>query len=365
MSCKDVAHQFNKSKSKTVTAATVKAWESGDAHPSYSQLEMLAYKIYRRPVAVFFFPEPPEEESITQKFRSLPEAQAKLLPPKIRYLARKAEVFLMNLRELFGGQNPAPRRIFRDFNLSLKSDMQKEGERVRDYLTPPKSAKADEMLKEWRRKLEDVGVFVFKDNFQNDQFSGFCLHDKLFPVIYLNNNMPETRQAFTLFHELAHILMRQNGVNFRGAIMQDPMEVACNRFAGAALVPENNFNSRLARIDDCTTDAAIEKLARPYGISREVILRKLLDRHLITTEEYDEKAKKYFNQLRKSRKESVSSGGSYYATQLAYVGTRYAEAALGKYYGNQIDAYQLADYVGVKPGNISAFEKYILKGAAS
>lgn len=40
--------------------ATLSDWESGGSAPTYVQLEKLADK-YKRPVAIFFFPEPPEE----------------------------------------------------------------------------------------------------------------------------------------------------------------------------------------------------------------------------------------------------------------------------------------------------------------
>ena len=33
----------------------VAAWETGAESPTYVQLETLAYKIYKRPLAVFFF----------------------------------------------------------------------------------------------------------------------------------------------------------------------------------------------------------------------------------------------------------------------------------------------------------------------
>ena len=43
-------------------AEEIEAWEAGDAFPSYPQLEKLAYQIYKRPLAVFFLPIPPEED---------------------------------------------------------------------------------------------------------------------------------------------------------------------------------------------------------------------------------------------------------------------------------------------------------------
>ena len=37
----------------------IDAWERGEASPTYIQLEDLAYEIYRRPIALFFFPNVP------------------------------------------------------------------------------------------------------------------------------------------------------------------------------------------------------------------------------------------------------------------------------------------------------------------
>ena len=57
-----------KMKRKRVTAETVLSWENGEGSPSYPQLERIAYEIYKRPLALFFFPEPPQEETPKQSF---------------------------------------------------------------------------------------------------------------------------------------------------------------------------------------------------------------------------------------------------------------------------------------------------------
>ena len=50
----DVATSLNKD------VETISDWESGEQAPTYVQLETLAGK-YKRPIAIFFFPEPPQE----------------------------------------------------------------------------------------------------------------------------------------------------------------------------------------------------------------------------------------------------------------------------------------------------------------
>ena len=66
LSASEVAKKMNKS------AESVENWEVGGSAPTYVQLEKLAYQVYKRPVAVFFFPEPPEEADKIAEFRTLP-----------------------------------------------------------------------------------------------------------------------------------------------------------------------------------------------------------------------------------------------------------------------------------------------------
>lgn len=67
LSLEDGAQRMKKSKD------IIQAWEKGYDTPTYAQLEKLAYDIYKRPLAVFFFPDPPKEESPKKSFRTLPE----------------------------------------------------------------------------------------------------------------------------------------------------------------------------------------------------------------------------------------------------------------------------------------------------
>ena len=84
-------------------------------------------------------------------------------------------------------------------------------------------------LREWRDALYEVGVFVFKDAFRQDDYCGFSIYDPELPVIYVNSSRSATRQIFTLFHELGHLLHETSGL-----IRRPPtFWIACRRRAGA------------------------------------------------------------------------------------------------------------------------------------
>lgn len=72
--------------------AIIESWEMGDDAPTYVQLEKLAYQIYKRPLALFFFPKPPQEETPEQSFRTLPEQEIAMMSSRMKILIRKARV---------------------------------------------------------------------------------------------------------------------------------------------------------------------------------------------------------------------------------------------------------------------------------
>jgi hypothetical protein len=230
--------------------------EGGISFPTYVQLERLAYEIYKRPIAVFFFPEPPDEVTAQKSFRTLPQAELDSLSPSVLRLFRQAQVMQLKLHELTGDTNPAPRKIFRDLTFRPSDRVEELVRSVREYLGVPLSTQADwrnteSAFKEWRRRIENSGIFVFKDAFGQDDVSGFCLYDNEFPIIYVNNSTPRTRQIFTLFHELTHLLLRTSGIDKeddaflrRAHGESKKVEILCNRFAGEFLLPTDDFLRR-------------------------------------------------------------------------------------------------------------------------
>jgi len=360
-----------KLKRKRVTAETVLSWENGEGSPSYPQLERIAYEIYKRPLALFFFPEPPQEETPEQSFRTLPEYAIERLPARIRFLIRKARIMQLNLVELYDNANPASQHIIRDLSFDPRVSSEQMAATVRDYLGVDLARQrrwrnSEEALRAWRDVLEEHGVFVFKDAFKIDSFSGFCLYDEQFPIIYMNNSKPKNRQIFTLFHELAHLLFRTGGIDtplddYLDHLEGDSrrIEVLCSRFTGEFLVPRRDFEPRIRGI--AITDESIQELSDRYHVSREVILRKLLDRKLVEQAVYEEKVRDWAQ----SAKKSSGAGGDYYRTRGAYLGERYLGTAFSRYYQNRISVEQLADYLGVKAKNVPGMEDLLFPKRAA
>lgn len=364
-SVSDIAEHFKKE------PESIKDWENGSSYPSFPQLEKLANK-YKRPTALFFFPEIPQEESIKQSFRILPEQEISYIQPHLRYLVRKAKVMQMNLSDLNNGQNPAKNFLLSAIKVANKS-IDEVAYELRDFLkidlaTQQQYKKPDNAFKSWRLALEEYGVFVFKDSFKDDGFSGFCLYDDVFPVIYINNSLPHSRQIFTLFHELAHLLFGTSGIEMPSS-NQDyltqlsdndkKIEVFCNAFSGKFLVPDDVFKQYL---NGEVTDSNLSKIADKFVVSREVILRKFLNNNKITNIFYQQKVQQWKNEYQAQQKIEKPSGGSSNYTKRAYLGENYMELAFSQYYKNNISTEQLASYLDVKVSRIPKMESLIFEG---
>jgi len=278
---------------------------------------------------------------------------------------RKAKAMQLKVAELNDDANPADRLATRDLSFRPDDSIDSMAERVRDYLGVSIAeqcgwSNADAALKNWRQALLDAGVFVFKDAFRAQGYSGFCLYDDEFPIIYVNNSTSKTRQIFTLFHELAHLVFRTSGVDtldqrYRADEFNSlpaparRIERVCNQFATQFLVPENEFQAAFAGSQP--TEQTAESLAQHFNVSRTLIFLRFLDRGLITEPAYKAAAKKWASQKAKS------SGGDFYNSQITYLGSRYIDLALGKYYQNRISDTQVADYLNISAKNLSTFEE--------
>jgi Zn-dependent peptidase ImmA (M78 family) len=342
-------------------------WERGDSGPTYPQLEALATAL-KVPIAVFFFPEPPKVPDIAQTFRTLPDAEFEHIPGRVKLLLRKAKAFQLNLMELTSGKNPAPRVITNDFRFASDADLVDAADKVRTYLgvsleTQQSWQDDDAALKAWRQALQAVGVYIFKDAFKADEFSGFCLFDDVFPLIYVNNSSAKTRQIFTLFHELAHLLFNTSGIDtlhgdYITKLQGDSknIEIFCNRFAAEFLLPERIFATAMR--GQTATEATAELLASRYHVSREFVFRRFLDHNWIDEVAYTEAAKRW------SQQRGAGSGGDYYWTKLSYLGRDYVALALSEFHKSRINETQLADYLDTKPKNLAGIEDYFARGSS-
>ena len=364
----DVAHKLKR------PPEDILAWEKGDSAPTYVQLENLAYKIFKRPLAVFFLPAPPEEAAPVREFRTLPEADLRTLHVDTYFQIRRAHAYQLTLKELFDGHNPSTQRLWQEVTLSLQQPVAQQAATLRQALgislEKQIAWKSDDVaLKGWREAIEERGIFVFKAPFKQKEISGFCLLDAEFPLVYLNNSTTKTRQVFSLLHELAHLLLSVNGLSKfdqryveRLPDKEKQIERFCNAIAAEILIPSPDFQVQVKQFPpdiERASEHQFAELAARYGVSREAILRRFLDQGSVTSTFYERKAKAWAAQQKKGK------GGDWYASKNAYLSDRFAKEVVSRHYKNQLSVEQAADFLEIKPKNFAGLERRILQGATA
>lgn len=352
----------------------IEQWESGDVQPTYCQLEKYAAQ-YKVPIAVFFFPEPPQLPPISKSFRTLPSERFDELPSKIRLLIRKAKAIQLGIEEVFPTEDSNRRFMLIDLSFSQHTPISMMARDVRDYLNISIKDQQSwngisQALHSWRSAFFRSGVFVFKDQFRDNRFSGFCLYNRLTPLIYVNNSSTKSRQIFTLFHELAHLLFRTSGIDpveteYSFDHDSSPtdlksshtasIETKCNAFATEALVPSTELEKYIDSMEASEETAAT--IASSFHVSRELIFRRFRDKGLVSQDRYRSAVMRW-----NSQRKTKNASGNFYNNIITYLGREYIGVVLKRYYANQISGEQLADYLNVKIKHLEGLEFYYQRG---
>lgn len=265
----------------------INKWENGQKNPTLTQIEKLA-NVYKRSLATFFLPAPPQEPLFPKDFRTLPQDKRKPFSPKTRLAVRRARRLQSLVVELASGLN---RKIVVEIGkVNLSDDPEKVASRVRKQLgigIQEQIRWKDERqaFDEWKKAIEKRGVFVFQMRMPLEETRGFSLWRDTFPAIVLNFHDVIRGKIFSLFHEYGHLLLNDAGICDMGdedylRVGDKSTEKFCNHFAGAVLVPEDALtNHQLVKGVKSVaewSDEDLETLAREFRVSQQVVLRRLV-----------------------------------------------------------------------------------------
>lgn len=118
-----------------------------------------------------------------------------------------------------------------------------------------------------------LGVKVQYDNDLDQSISGSLRKHEETWICTVNGKHHQTRQRFTLAHELAHYLLHRNDSSefidrtyFRNADSKDAMEHEANSFAASLLMPDHEFRYFVARVSSSIDDIARHFKTSPLAV---------------------------------------------------------------------------------------------------
>jgi Zn-dependent peptidase ImmA (M78 family) len=343
----------------------LRSCEIGKDRLTISQLRKLC-NVYKRPLAFFYLPNPPQQETIPKDFRRLPEDEEKKLSPNLRLEIRRAkyrrEVALDLFKEL---EIEIP--SFKS-KTNLSDEVYEVGKLIRKLLKvsfkQQEKIKRESLLNFWREKIEDLGTLVFSTSLIDLKIMrGFSIDKNPLPIIVLNSKDHHKARIFTLFHEFTHLLLHSGGICDLGE--QNKIEVFCNAVAGEALVPTDWLQAipvvQHHKDKSEWNDEKIYNLAERFGVSREVVLRRLLAIDKTTEYFYKQKREQYQAEYRikinQEKAEKKSSPIPQHYKVLNQTGRKFARLVLEGYHQNKIGLLDVSDYLGTKLKHLPKIEQ--------
>jgi Zn-dependent peptidase ImmA (M78 family) len=347
----------------------VQDWEEGRSKPPLTLLGKLA-AMYRRPLATFYLPHPPQEANPPKDFRRLPDSDIQDTPAllfEFRLAQERAAIASELAKEL--EEKASVRRL----NISLSDNAEALGPKLREMLriTMDQQGKWAEpyvALNSWRSAVESLGILVFQTSSVSlDEMRGFSISSDSVPVIVLNSNDHPNGRIFSLLHELGHVLLNHSGVcnpteniKLRGDAQRE--ETFCNQLAGATLIPRDELLKNPNLVDhgmENWTDDELNALAKLFSVSPEAILRRLLTLAKTSDEFYGKKRSEFLRRYANLTKRKSSGGPKIEVKVVSKLGSPFINLILRAYDREFITSRDLSQYMGMKVDYLSRVEKVL------
>ena len=335
-------------KETNLSASQIRRWASVESDIAIRDLRRMSAK-FKRPMSVLYMAEAPKV-TVPPHYRHGGEGGRAATKPsrgaldvirKARYVQGNAADMLREMgRSADAGvfkattaQSPASAAALNAEALGIEPPRRKGSGESRDR----------QRYSDIRDKIESRNVFTMQEAIPaEDKVSGFALVCPAPAVILVNSRDTIRRRIFTLLHEYAHVILSHDGIC--GAGSEPPgsggtgapdIERWCDGFAGATLMPRNEFRNALEEersVDrgDEEPLQVVNSLADRFCVSRIAALVRIME--MLGGDSVKTKYSRCYNHLKRGAatvkniaKDSDASGGPSQATLcLTRKGRKYA-----------------------------------------
>lgn len=348
----------------------VEAWENGTAKPTITQLRTMA-NLYRRPLGVFFLPEPPAGFETMRDFRRIYGSASAMWSAELHAEFRRAHDQRDVLLEIAELDDISPAEVWRatgrsDDDQGLAAAARSTLQDAAPLSYPTLGGSEYDHLNYWTAALEEAGVLIMHTAgglVPTEEMRAFSLYFNQLPVIMLNGADWPRGRIFSVIHEYAHLLLHTAGLcdttTDSHAITDDRrLEARCNAIAAEILMPvaEVLASGSVAtrKAGHAWTLSELVEAAKPFGVSVESFLRRLATLDRVSLDYYLQfRDKQSEQELRGNR----SNGGNFYNNKARDLGKGYIRTVVGAHMRQVIDSSTAAAYLDVKVGQIPELAK--------
>jgi Zn-dependent peptidase ImmA (M78 family) len=318
--------------------------EQGEHLLTLRQAETLA-RMYGRPLALLFLPEPPYEEPQEAQFRRLPGAPEPPWPPEMHKLSRQIRERQAAAEELHELLEETPAWVDAADELAgvgrevlpanVRSLLGVSVDKQRSWLDPYGYTG----LRAWVDAVEGVGVLVMQDgSMPVETLRGFAAVHETVPVIVTNTKDDARARVFTLIHEFGHLALAAIGVE-----TGPETEAWCEEFAGQLLLPTDELRAVLDRAHGSPL-ARVDRVALEFGVTPFAAAVRLKRTRLLKRDEADEAIELIKARPHRQR----SKGGDYYRNKVTWLGPSFVRLVLEAVDAQAVTLSNAAGLLGAK-----------------
>jgi Zn-dependent peptidase ImmA (M78 family)/transcriptional regulator with XRE-family HTH domain len=356
-SVEDAARKLN------VDVERIEAWERGIGTPTVRQGRLLA-AFYDRPFLEFFLSRLPNvpQSKLAPDFRlhrSAPDPTGDRELQAVQDWAEGMRHNALDLYRLIGDEPPAfPSGLYATLNTNPERAANEVREAAQISIANQlalKSAERPQMPKIIRQGMESLGILVFKESkLKVYGVRGLTLFENPLPVVVFGTEAP-TAQAFTLAHELGHIILQQSAISGPPSARNDQSEAEkaerwCDEFAGAFLIPADTLAKMWSKPNAPQPkigDQFLAQLANAFSVSKHAMLIRLVQLGYVDDAFYWETMRPIF-----LKAEADFKGGGrplYYGSRFRSAnGDLYTGLVLNAWENGRITNHNAAELMGTK-----------------
>ena len=357
----------------SVTIDRLKNWEEGISLPTIKQAKTLA-KAYKRPFALFFLPEIPQDFQPLQDFR---KSGAKPLSTSSIFIIREIQQKQAWISDFYAENQENKLPFVGRFSVKNKPQQVAQDILTSLKMNPP-AYQTNNPIKEWINAAETNGIFISKTSFIQaglkldlEELQGFAIADAYAPFVFINSNDWNSSQLFTLVHELAHIWIAQTGLSNQIESELEhkdkfhPVELFCNEVTANVLMPKEFF----LKLDSLLFQdfQEIVKIAKQLGVSSYALLVRALNLKVITHTVYQQVKNQldnnYNTHLQKAKQTQQNKQGkpNYFLLQLNRNSKLFTQTILDAFRGGLIEPTMASNLLNVKVNKFSKLESILYR----
>jgi len=367
MTLEVAASKVNKS------AEQLNMWEEGNEFPTIKQAEKLA-KVYKRPFALFFLTEIPNDFQPLQDFR---KSDSKELTTGSIFIIREIQQKQNWLSEVMEESSEPELSFIGKYSLHNNPE-----EVAKDILTTLEISGSfsgqGSLVKYWVDQIEAKGIFVSRTSFihsrlllDKDELQGFVIADSYAPFVFVNSQDWDAPQLFTLIHELAHLWIAETGISNDIEITsksRNPIERFCSEVAANVLMPKELIRSFDYQVYN--NSKSVYKAAKLLGVSSFAFIVRALNLSLISLDRYHllkVQAQKDFNEFlvrekeKKQKAKQKEGGPNPYLLRVNKNSRLFTQYVLDAFRGGNIEPTQASTLLNTSINNFSKLELQIYK----